>query len=124
MVDQATRAICLFAAITGLIIVCVRTSGFQSSDLPVLAVVVAPYLLLGLMAGSVRQRSADSSVLLFATLLLSLVGTALLAFNAPPHPTRPEPGLALSVTMIGVPLLQLVAASLLGLVLLVRRMMA
>jgi hypothetical protein len=121
---MATRAVCLAAAITSLIIVSARMSGLQWSDLPFLALVVAPYLLLGLMAGRVSVGSKAEWVLFIFTLLLSLAGMALLGFNTPPLSTGPEPGLAQSVTMIGVPLLQFIAVSLLGLVLLLRRMMA
>ncbi len=106
------------------VIFIVRTSGLQGSDLPVLALVVAPYLLLGLMVGWARQRSADSRFLFLATLLLSLGGTALLGLNAIHQQTMPEPGLALSITYIGVPLLQLVAVAVLGMILLMRRTMA
>jgi len=124
MIEQATRAVCASAAIVSLVIVCARTSGLQISDLPFLALVVVPYLLLGLMAGSVSERSTAARVLFIFTLFLSLGGIALLGFNAPPLSTGPEPGLAQSVTMIVVPLLQLMAVSLLGLIFLLRRMMA
>ncbi|PZV02190.1 MAG: hypothetical protein DCF23_12085 [Cyanobium sp.] len=123
MVDQATRMVCAFAAITSLIIVCARTSGFQGNDLPFLALVVAPYLLLGLMAGWVNERSTDARVLFIVTLVLSLGGTLLLGLHAPPPSKVPEPGLAQSVVMIGVPLLQSMAVVLLGLMLLLRRLM-
>lgn len=121
--DQATRVVCLFGAITSLIIVLAQIPGMQSSSLPVLILVVAPYLLLCLMAGRVRAGSTAARTLFVMTLFLSLGGIALLGFNSPPLSTGPEPGLAQSVTMIGVPLLQLIAVSLLGLVLLLRRMM-
>lgn len=124
MVDQATKAVCVIAAITSLIFVWSRTPGLQSSDLPFLVLVVAPYLLLGLMAGSVSKRSTAARALFIFTLFISLGGMALLGFNAPTLSTGPEPGLAQSVTMIGVPLLQFIAVSLLGLFLLLRRMMA
>jgi hypothetical protein len=42
MIDQATKAVCVVAAITSLIFACTRTCGLHSSDLPVLALVVAP----------------------------------------------------------------------------------
>lgn len=123
MADQVTTAVCAFAAITSLIIVCSRTSGLESSDLAVLVFVAAPYLLLGLMAASVRERSTEARFLLIATVLVSLGGTALLGLTASPQPTRPEPGLAQSVTMILVPFFQLAAATVIGLVLLLRRLM-
>jgi drug/metabolite transporter (DMT)-like permease len=123
MIDQASKAVCVVAAITSLIFVCTRTPGLQSSDLPVLALVVAPYPLLVLLAGSVGERSNAARVLFIVTLLLALGGTALLVLSTP-HPNGgPEPGLAMTVTMIGVPLLQLGAVTLLGLVLLLKRMM-
>ncbi|MCP9915749.1 hypothetical protein [Cyanobium sp. ATX 6F1] len=124
MGDQATRVVCAFAAITSLIIVCARSPGLQGIDLPFLALVVAPFLLLGLMAGSVRERSSDARVLFILTLFLALGGTFLLALHAPIPNTGPEPGLAQSVVMIGVPLLQLIAVILLGLILRLRRMLA
>lgn len=122
-VDRATTVVCLVAAITSLIFVCIRTPGMQSSDLPVLALVVAPYLLLVLLAGSVGERGTAARVLFIATLVLALLGTALLGHSNPHLNRGPEPGLAMTVTMIGVPLLQLGAATVLGLVLLLRRMM-
>jgi apolipoprotein N-acyltransferase len=123
-VDVATRVVCVVAAIASLIIVCARMSGLQSSDLPFLAFVVAPYQLLGLMAGSVRAGTTAAWVLFIFTLFLSLGGMTFLGFNAPPLSTVPEPGLAQSVTMIGVLVLQFIAVSMLGLVLLLRRMTA
>ena len=122
MVDRATRAVCIVAATLSLIITWVRTSSLQSSDLPFLALIIAPYLLLGLMAGSVSNRSMSARVLFIATLFLSLGGMALLSLSSPHPSTGPEPGLAQSVIMIGVPLLQLVGAAMFGLVLLLRRM--
>ncbi|WP_255087796.1 hypothetical protein [Synechococcus sp. Tobar12-5m-g] len=74
MVDQATRAVCIFAATLSLIITWVRTSSLQSSDLPFLALIIAPYLLLGLMAGRVGDRSIAGRILFIATLFLSLGG--------------------------------------------------
>lgn len=124
MVDQPTKAVCVIAAITSLIFVCSRIPGLQSSDLPILALVAAPYPLLVLLAGCVGERSTAARVLFIATLLLALGGTALLGLSTP-HPNGgPEPGLAMTVTMIVVPLLQLVAVAVFGLVLLFRRMMA
>jgi len=124
MVDQATKAVCVIAAITSLIFVCSRIPGLQSSDLPILALVAAPYPLQVLLAGSVGERSTAARVLFIATLLLAFGGTALLGLSTP-HPNGgPEPGLAMTVTMIVVPLLQLVAVAVFGLVLLLRRMMA
>jgi len=123
MADKATRAVCLVAAILSLIIVSVRHSSLQSSDLPFLALVVAPYLLLVMLAGCAGKRTLAARLLFCATLVLSLGGTALLGLNNPPPYTGPEPGLALSVTMLAVPLLQLVAVMVVGLVLFVKRTM-
>lgn len=124
MVNTATRAVCALAAITSLIIVCARSSGLQSSDLPFLALVIAPYLLLGLMTGRMSERGTTARILFIVTLVLSLVGTALLALNSPYAYTGPEPGLAQTITIIILPLLQCIAAIVLGLILLLRRMMA
>jgi hypothetical protein len=124
MINQSTRAVCASAAIVSLVIVCVRTSGLQSSDLPFLALVVVPYLLLGWLAGSVSERSTAARLLFITTLFLSLGGTALLGLDTSTRYTGPEPGLAQSVTMIVVPLLQFMAVSLLGLIFLLRRIMA
>ena len=122
MVERATRSVCIVAATLSLIITWVRTSSLQSSDLPFLALIIAPYLLLGLMAGSVSNRSTFSRILFIATLLLSLGGLAVLSLSSPHTSTGPEPGLVQSVIMIGVPLLQLVGVAMFGLVLLLRRM--
>ena len=46
---------------------------------------------------------------------------ALLSLSSPLTSTGPEPGLAQSVIMIGVPLLQLVGVAMFGLVLLLRQ---
>ncbi|MCP9841547.1 hypothetical protein KBY93_13010 [Synechococcus sp. J7-Johnson] len=96
----------------------------QSSDLPFLSFVIAPYLLLGLMTGSMSERGSTARILFIVTLLLSLLGMTLLALNAPPLYGDPEPGLAQAITMIGVPLLQCTAVIVLGLILLLRRMVA
>jgi len=117
------RGIVVVAAISSLIVVCASTAGLQISDLPFLAFIVAPYLLLGLLAGRVRKQRADSGFLFIATVLLSLGGTLLLALNGFHHRPVPEPGLVQSVTIIVVPLLQLLAVTVLGLILQVKRML-
>ena len=122
LVERATRAVCIVAATFSLIINCVRTSSLQSSDLPFLALIIAPYLLLGLMAGRVSNRSMSARILFIATLVLSLAGMAVLSLSSPHPSTGPEPGLAQTVIMIGVPLLQLGGVALVGLALLLRRM--
>lgn len=90
-------------------------------DLPVLALLVAPYLLLAVLAACVRRRNGEAWMLLIATVVLGVGGVALLALSAPHSISTPEPGLAQAVVTIGVPLLQLVAALALSLALLVRR---
>ncbi|MCP9870686.1 MULTISPECIES: hypothetical protein [unclassified Synechococcus] len=96
----------------------------QSSDLPFLTLVMAPYLLLGLMTGGMSERGTTARILFIVTFFLSLVGTALLALNAPHPNTGPEPGLAQTITSISVPLLQCIVAIVLGLILLLWRMVA
>jgi membrane protease YdiL (CAAX protease family) len=83
MVDLATRGVCVVAAITSLIFVCAHTSGLQSSDLPVQALAVAPYLLLVLMAGSVSDGSTAPWVRFIATLFLALWGNTNLNLRPP-----------------------------------------
>jgi hypothetical protein len=72
----------------------------------------------------VRPNSsrAEAWALLITAVILGLGGMALLAFQSP-HSTGPEPGLALSVIGIALPLLQVVVVGLLGLVLLLRRLL-
>jgi hypothetical protein len=121
--EPATRAVCAIAALASLGLLAGRLSGLHVSDLPVLILLVAPYGLLAVMAAGVRRRRADAWTLLITTVLLALGGIALLAFQSP-HPfTGPEPGLALSVIVIALPLLQLVVVALLGLGLLLRRLL-
>jgi FtsH-binding integral membrane protein len=117
------RGIVIVASISSLIVVCASTAGLRSSDLPFLALIVAPYLLLGLLAGRVRKQRADSGLLLIGTVLLSMGGTLLLVLNGFHHRPVPEPGLVQSVTIIVVPLLQLLAVTVLGLILQLRRML-
>jgi hypothetical protein len=47
------RGIVAVAAIASLIVVCTSMTGLRSGDLPFLVLIVAPYLLLGLLAGRV-----------------------------------------------------------------------
>lgn len=120
--EPATRAVCAVAGLASLGLLVVRLSGVHGSDLPVLLLLVAPYGLLALMAAGARGRRAEAWALLVTAVLLGLGGMALLAFQSPPT-TGPEPGLALSVIAIALPLLQLVVVGLLGLVLLLRRLL-
>jgi hypothetical protein len=57
-------------------------------------------------------------------LLLSLLGMAVLALNAPHPYTGLEPVLTQTITMISVPLLQCIAVIVLSLILLLRRKVA
>jgi hypothetical protein len=50
------------ATITSLIIVCARNSGLQSSDLPFLALVITPYLLLALMTESISEWGTTKKI--------------------------------------------------------------
>lgn len=119
--EPATRAVCAIAALASLDLLAGRLSGIHGSDLPLLMLVVAPYGLLALMAAGTRHRPAEASTLLLTAVLLGLGGIALLAFQSP-NSTGPEPGLALSVIVIALPLLQRVVVGLLGLGLLLRRL--
>lgn len=119
--EPAILVVCAVAALTSLGLATVRLSGVQVSDLPLLMLLVAPYGLLALMVAGGRRRRGEASALLISTVLLALGVIALLAFQSPHPATGPEPGLALSLIVIALPLLQLVVVGLLALVLLLRR---
>lgn len=119
--ESAILVVCAVAALTSLGLATVRLSSVQVSDLPLLMLLVAPYGLLALMVVGGRRRRGEASALLISTVLLALGGIALLAFQSPHPATGPEPGLALSLIVIALPLLQLVVVGLLALVLLLRR---
>lgn len=118
---RATLLVCACAGAATVAVHAARSGGVRSMDLPVLALLVAPYLLLAVLAAWVRRRNGAAWMLLIATVVLGVGGVALLALSAPHSSSTPEPGLALAVVTIGVPLLQLVAALALSLALLLRR---
>ncbi|MCT0211429.1 MAG: hypothetical protein DCF18_08875 [Cyanobium sp.] len=121
---RATLLVCACAGAATAVLHAARSGGVRSMDLPVLALLVAPYLLLAVLAACVRRRNGEAWMLLIASVVLGVGGVALLALSAPHSISTPEPGLAQAVVTIGVPLLQLVAALALSLALLVRRLRA
>jgi len=50
MADHPTRSVCTLAALTSLILVITGVPGVRMGDLPFLVFLLAPYLLLGLLA--------------------------------------------------------------------------
>jgi peptidoglycan/LPS O-acetylase OafA/YrhL len=121
---RVTLLLCACAGAATVVVHAARSGGAWSMDLPVLALLVAPYLLLAVLVAWVRHRNAEAWMLLIATMVLGVGGVALLALSAPHSLSTPEPGLAQAVVTIGVPLLQLVAVLALSLALLVRRLRA
>ncbi|MEA5474731.1 hypothetical protein VB716_10915 [Synechococcus sp. CCY9201] len=99
------------------------TTGLRSGDLPFLAFLVAPYLLLGLLAWRERERRSLSNLLFIVVLLLSLGGTILLGADSYRFHTVPEHRLVQRMTIIVVPMLQSMAAIAIGLLLQANRML-
>lgn len=93
------------------------TTGLRSGDLPFLAFLVVPYLVLGLLAWRERQRRRHSNLLFIVVLLLSLGGTILLGADSYRFHTVPEHRLVQRITIIVVPMLQSTAAIAIGLLL-------
>ena len=121
--DGRTWKLCTIAALTGLILVVTSTTGLRSGDLPFLAFLVAPYLLLGLLAWRERERRRLSDLLFINVLFLSLGGTILLGADSYRFHTVPEHRLVQRMTIIVVPMLQSTAAIAIGLLLQANRML-
>lgn len=119
-----TETVCIAAALTSLILVTTSTTSLRWSDVPFLAFLVFPYLVLGLMASWQRGRRHRSDLVFVAVLLLSLGGIGLLGFDSIRFHTVPEHRLTQRLTVIIVPMLQSAAALALALVLLGYRMLA
>ncbi|MBC1261011.1 hypothetical protein FQK07_06930 [Synechococcus sp. BSF8S] len=112
---------CTLAALTSLILVITGVPGVRMDDLPFLAFLLAPYLLLGLLAWRERGRRRLSAVLFVAVLVLSLAGTILLGLDSYRYHTVPEHRMVQRMTLIVVPMLQSFAAIMIGLMLQVNR---
>ena len=123
MADGRTWKLCTIAAITGLILVLTSSTGLRSGDLPFLAFLVVPYLVLGLLAWRERERHSLSNLLFIVVLFLSLGGTILLGADSYRFHTLPEHRLVQRMTIIVVPMLQSTAAIAIGLVLQANRML-
>lgn len=124
MADRLTRRLCTLAAASSLILVVTSTTGLRRGDLPFLAFLLAPYLLLGLVAWRERERRLVSNLLFVAVLVLSLGGTILLGVDSYRFHTVPEHRLVQRMTILVVPMLQSTAAIAMGLVLQANRMLA
>jgi hypothetical protein len=118
-----TWKLCTLAALTGLILVVTSTTGLRSGDLPFLAFLVVPYLVLGLLAWRERERRSLSNLLFIVVLFLSLGGTILLGVDSYRFHTVPEHRLVQRMTIIVVPMLQSTAAIAIGLLLQANRML-
>jgi hypothetical protein len=123
MADGRTWKLCTIAALTGLILVLTSTTGLRSGDLPFLAFLVVPYLVLGLLAWRERERRSHSNLLFIVVLVLSLGGTILLGADSYRFHTVPEHRLVQRMTIIVVPMLQSTAAIAIGLLLQANRML-
>jgi len=121
--DGRTWKLCTIAALTGLILVLTSTTGLRSGDLPFLAFLVVPYLVLGLLAWRERERRSHSNLLFIVVLVLSLGGTILLGADSYRFHTVPEHRLVQRMTILVVPMLQSTAAIAIGLLLQANRML-
>jgi hypothetical protein len=121
--DGRTWKLCTIAVLTGLILVLTSTTGMRSGDLPFLAFLVVPYLVLGLLAWRERERRSHSNLLFIVVLVLSLGGTILLGADSYRFHTVPEHRLVQRMTIIVVPMLQSTAAIAIGLLLQANRML-
>ncbi|CAK6692460.1 hypothetical protein ICNINCKA_01217 [Synechococcus sp. CBW1107] len=107
-----------------LILVITGGPGVRMGDLPFLVFLLAPYLLLGLLAWRERERRLLSAVLCVAVLVLSLAGTILLGLDSYRFHTVPEQRLVQRMTVIVVTMLQSATAIVIGLMLQANRLLA
>jgi hypothetical protein len=116
-------AICVLAAAATLIV------GFTGCDWSILTpgdawvvpIVLAPYVLLGLLAWWRRESRAASVLVLVAVLVLAGAGLGLFGLDAYGRATDPRYGMAMHFQVVGVPALQGLGVLVLGLALLAGR---
>ena len=116
MVPRITSAVCLFAAAITLILglTCKSTAGLRPSDAVVLAFVLGPYLLLGLLAWWQRGEAIVSWSLLAVTVALATLGVCLFGLDSYRFHMDFEYRMSMRLTALFVPLLQWAAALVLG----------
>ena len=116
MVPRITWAVCLFASAITLVLGCKNTSGLRPNDAVILAFVLGPYLLLGLLARWQRGESIASWFLLVVTVTLAALGVYLFGLDSYRYHTDFEYRMSQRLTVFLVPLLQWAAALMVGLV--------
>ena len=118
MVHRITWAVCFLASAITLMLACTSTAGFGPRDVVIVAFILGPYLLLGLLAWWQRGESLVSWLLLTVTFLLATWGVYLFGLDSYRSQTEWEYRMAQRLTVFLVPLLQWAAVLVVGLVLL------
>lgn len=116
MVPRITWAVSLFASAITLMLGCMNTAGLRPSDAVVLAFVLGPYLLLGLLAWWQRGEPIASWFLLVVTATLATLGVYMFGLDSYRYHTDFEYRMSQRMTVFLVPLLQWAAALMVGLV--------
>jgi hypothetical protein len=115
MTPRITWSVCTFAAAITLILSCTSTGGLASGDVIVVAFVLGPYLLLGLLAWGHRGKAIVSRLLLAVAVVLAAWGLYLFGLDSYRYHTVAEHRMVQRMTVLLVPLLQWAAVLLVGL---------
>jgi uncharacterized membrane protein len=115
MIPRITWCVCTFAAAITLILCCTSRVGLAPGDVIVVAFVLGPYLLLGLLAWRQRGKAIASRVLLAVAVVLAAWGLYLFSLDSYRYHTVAEYRMVQRMTVLLVPLLQWAAVLLVGL---------
>ena len=118
MVPRMTWAVCFLASAITLVLGYTSTAGPQHNDGILIAFVLGPYLLLGLLARWQRAESIVSWLLLAVTVIVATWGLSLFGLDSYWYHTDWQYRMAMRLTVLLVPLLQWAAVLVVGLVLL------
>jgi hypothetical protein len=113
-----TWAVCFLAAAITLILGYTSTAGPGHGDVFIVAFVLGPYLLLGLLAWWQRSKSIVSWLLLGVTVMLATWGVCLFGLDSYWYHTDRQYRMAMRLAVLLVPLVQWAAMLVVGLVLL------
>jgi hypothetical protein len=118
MVPRITWAVCLLASIITLALGITSTAGPGPGDAFIVAFVLGPYLLLGLLAWRHRRKSIISWLLLAVAVILATWGVCLFGLDSYWYHTDWQYRMSQRMTVLVVPLLQWAMLLMVGLVML------
>jgi hypothetical protein len=118
MVPRITWAVCFLASAITLVLGYTSTAGPGPNDVFIVAFLLGPYLLLGLLAWWRRGKSIASWLLLAVTVILATWGVCLFGLDSYWYHTDWQYRMAMRMAVLLVPLLQWAALPVVGLVLL------